>query len=212
MLSAMLVPFLFFAMYRKKRLDPKWTMILVAAVITAALFIRVESFSLYRWVFEVPGFNSMRSMTRIINVELIFFAFFFAAIIAWLGTKARWTSVAIFAVALPLLCLENRVDPQFTSRTKKQKVQAARYELKAKMKHIPEGSVVSYEPDTIIGNLNYYHIDMMIAAQDLNLKSMNGYTARLPEDYIPYARSLKAEAREQWMHARKNKERVFVVK
>ena len=66
--------------------------------------------------------------------------------------------------------------------------------LVEKMKDIPEGSLVSYEPDTITLNFGIYQIDGMLAAQSCNLVSINGYTMTSPKGYAWFWRKLDAES------------------
>lgn len=211
LLAMLLFPVILFLKWKKGTLNKKLVFLSVAGAFTFLVFIRYSGTSIYQWFFELPGFNSMRSMTRVINVELLFFAV--AVTLLFSEISNRWKSRQwLVLLVLPLLVLDNHIDPLWTVRTKKTNVQMARKKLEQRMAYIPENSVVSYEPDSLVAPVNYYHLDMMIAAQDLNLRTINGYTARLPETYIPYARSLTEETRKKWLESRGLNPKVYVIK
>ena len=71
---------------KDKLLTREWVM-LICTVLTFLFFIRNDTNSLYRIVFEIPGFNALRVVSRIINVELIFFAFATASVFAYSESK-----------------------------------------------------------------------------------------------------------------------------
>ena len=197
---------------RKSAIDQKWWILLIAGVLTFTFFLRFGDFSLYKLLFNVPGFDSMRSMTRIINIELIFFAIASAVVLKLLFNRWKSQYTLIFFLAfLPVLVYDNYIQPEWTSRTKKANIQNEREDLKKKMSGIPEGSVVSYEPDSLRYPVMFYQLDMMIAAQDLNLITINGYTARFPEQYAPYGWNPSAETRKNWLKSKNCRHKIYVV-
>lgn len=202
-----------FRVMRRSKIDQKWWVLMISSGVTFIFFLRFGDFSLYRFLFNIPGFDSMRSMTRIINVELVIFAV--ATALAFKLLSARWKPkyTWIFFIAfVPILAYDNYIQPEWTSRTKKWNIQTERAELKSKLAHIPEGSVVSYEPDSLKYSVSYYQLDMMIAAQDLNLITVNGYTARYPKNYVKYGWSLTADARKKWLESRNCKHHIYVIR
>src|SRR5690606_17767604 len=50
------------------------TLVLIIGLITLLFFIRIDDFTLYRYIYKIPGFHSLRSLTRIIGVDLLVFA------------------------------------------------------------------------------------------------------------------------------------------
>jgi hypothetical protein len=92
------------------------------------------------------------------------------------------------------------MDPAQANTTAKSTMQERHRILVDKMKDIPKGSVVSYEPD--LDHLNthiiHYQIDAILAAQSLGLKSVNGYSAQAAFMFDQYWISPNKETRKYW--------------
>ncbi len=172
---------------------------LITCWLTFILFIRFQGFSLYQVVFKIPGFASLRSLTRVINIELIFFAFS-ASFAAFLIFKrfAKY-QLLIFVGLLALLVLDNYFYEGKSYRMEKAYSQNRIETLTEKMKFIPVGSVISYEPDTLINNVIDYQIDGMLAAQSMGMKSLNGYSATAPNGFSAYWNNPNEETRKIWL-------------
>ena len=206
---------LFFTKISKRipRMNQNVKLLLLVGVITMAFFIRFDQTSLYSFVFKLPGFNAMRSITRIINVELVFFALAVGYVMCLLTEQFIRFKQVLFIVLLGLLVVDNAHSDWSRSRTSKKDAQARITRLEAKMMHIPEGSLVSYEPDEVIGPSHVYHIDAMLASQALNLKCVNGYSAMSPLNYDKFWREMNEETRLIWFKTKSfNPDNLYVIK
>jgi hypothetical protein len=140
----------------------------------------------------------MRSQTRIINVELLFYGFALALVSILLFKYFKKNHILIFLALVSLVVLDNYFKPANSYRMSKEISQTRVNILKEKMKDIPEGNIVSYEFHGVVDNeAAYYQIDGMLAAQSLNLKSINGYTATIPNGFY-YAITPSRITREIW--------------
>lgn len=159
----------------------------IAGVITWFVFLRWGEASLYYFVQLFPGFSAMRSLTRIINIELLFFGLSLGVSVVILiqKTTVKWRPYA-FLFFLTLLVLDNYVNPESVLRTSKSVFIERHNEMMAKLEHLSKEEVVSYEPIEIHEPIARIQLDVMLAAQALKLKSVNGYSGSAPLGFHRY--------------------------
>jgi hypothetical protein len=159
----------------------------IAGVITWFLFLRWGEVSLYYFAQLLPGFSAMRSLTRIINVELLFFGLSVGILIVLLvqKTTTKWRPFA-FLFFLSLLVMDNYVYPESVLRTSRALFVERHNAMTVKLEHLSEGTVISYEPKEIDDPIAHVQLDVMLAAQSLRLKSVNGYSGSAPLKFHKY--------------------------
>jgi len=140
----------------------------------------------------------MRSLTRIINIELLFYGIALTLITVILFKYIKKKQWIVFMTLLSLVTLDNYFKPMSSYKMDKKVSQARVSKLTQQMKHIPEGSLVSYEFKGVIDSEAYHQIDGMLAAQSYNLKCINAYSADIPEGFYHYYVSPSAESRQIW--------------
>jgi hypothetical protein len=171
----------------------------VSAFLTFLLFLRFQSHSLYRYVRDLPGFQSMRALQRIINVELLFFAIATAFVFCWLFQRFQKLAPFFFLVAIGLIIADNSVLKDSPYSTSKAESQIRINSVIEKMKSIPAGSLVSYETTKDgedMGGAN--QVDAMLASQSLNLKCVNGYSGYSPPGYDHFWHAMNEAGRKEW--------------
>jgi len=175
----------------------------IVSLTTFLLFIRTSEFSLYRIIYSIPGFTSLRSLTRIINIELIFFAVAVTYLTRIILQKYKGYSTVIYSLIIVLFLVDNYIP--FTSFTRTSKIESQKriHQLVEKMKVAPKGSVVSYEPLEKEDINIYSQIDAMLAAQAMGMKSINGYSATAPYVYDKFWRNMNEESRKEWLKHKK---------
>jgi hypothetical protein len=198
-------------------------LIMITGVVTAILFMRYKNISCYRLFFSIPGFNSMRQLTRIINVELIFFSFTVAFVFNYFFQNKKKLTVVIFIFITFLIVADNYFEEGSIYRTNKIISQKRISALTEKMKSFPEKSVISYEspfldyrPEFYQFNAEsrpaVYQLDAMLATQALNLKCVNAYTANAPDEFSGYLMFPCSPSREVWLKAMGCKDtRIYIV-
>ncbi len=180
-------------------LDKKLIILLFTGIVTFTLFTRVRGFSFYWLIFNLPGFASMRAVTRIINVELIFYAIAVAFISYFLLKKIKSITPVLFFILIIIFIVDNYYKVGAAYRIEKQDSQNRINLLVERMKGIPPGSIVSYEPDSVGNTYVVLQLDAMLAAQTLNLKSVNGYSATSPHEYTGFWFKMDSTARKTWL-------------
>lgn len=189
------------------------TILFFAGLFTFLFFLRFNHFSLYRYLFNnIPGFASMRALQRIINVELIFFASATAFLFMIIFQKTKKISVYIFVLFAGIIIADNYYKWGVPGNTEKCMSQTRVNILIEKMKNIPQGSVVSYEPEKIESSTIEYQIDAMLASQTLKLNAINGYTGTCPDGYAVYWQEMNKRGREDWFKTKEfTPDTVYVV-
>lgn len=172
----------------------------IIGLTTLLLFIRVGDFTLYQYIYKIPGFHSLRSLTRIIGIDLIFFGLAAGLFVKYLVEKFPKNRFVTFSVILAFLVIDNYVDPAKTYRSSKEIARERVDTLIGKMERLPKGTIVSYEPEEVdLGS--FVQIDAMLASQALGLICLNGYSATSPGKFSPYWMEPNAENRKFWLES-----------
>ncbi len=185
--------------WKKGRVDRRILLVGLTVLLTGLIYFRIGDLSLYYFVHQLPGFKEMRALFRIINVELLLFALGTAFVVdrsmRSLSPVARFP---VFVLLLLLLSFDNYCRRDGVFRSEKEVAQRRVDRLKEKMKDIPKGSIVSYEPEDP-SSVPAAHLDAMIVAQDLGLKALNGYSGSFPYKFHSYYGKLHEAGRKKWL-------------
>jgi hypothetical protein len=168
----------------------------------------IAGFSLYQWVFELPGFSSLRSVDRIINVQVMFFVllFVFALRPLFAAPRRAWLT----ALLLPLLVVQdNRWDMASQMRFNKRDAQELVTEVQRRITREYKGSkmydAIAYTPYFGIAGpgethdrLIKLHLTAMLAAQDLGIPTVNAYTGYYPDKYMGFFDGLDSAMLMRW--------------
>jgi hypothetical protein len=174
-------------------------LIMISGLITFIIFLRIGDFSLYRIIYAVPGFGSMRALQRVINIELLFFAIAVSFLVRGITSRKEPLSVLITCVLAGLIVADNYIQPGFIHQREKAASQQRINDLVAKMREIPVDRIVSYEPDSMATAPMDYQLDAMMASQLLGLTTLNGYSATSPGGYGPYWVNPNEANRKIWL-------------
>jgi len=168
----------------------------------------IAGFALYQYVFALPGFSALRSIDRIINVQVMFFVLLFAFALRPLFTAKRraWA----MALCLPLLVVQdNRWDAAWVKHFEKRDAQELVTEVKRRITREFKGSktydAIAYTPYCGIENpddahfrLIMLHLTAMLAAQDLGVPVVNAYTGYYPDKYMGFFDGLDSAMLARW--------------
>ncbi len=173
--------------------------LLITGIITKLLYIRFGNISAYVFVYFLPGYSSMRSITRIINIELIFFAIATAFIFSRILKKENRWIFLLFLLFTGLIIIDNYFKEGKSYRTEKRIALERINPIIDLIEKLPENAIISYEPQIIDSLSIYYHIDAMLASQYCNLKTINGYTATCPIDFSRFWDNINENSRNHWL-------------
>ena len=186
--SFIFVIFLFFkrAVFGRLKIHKSIFWVLIAGVIGFVVFLRFGDYSLYYFMHKLPGFSAMRSLARIINVELLFMGL--SVGLLFFIIKDRWQrfSAVVFFAFIFLLVIDNYIYPEKLLRTEKTLFESRHEKMLSKLNHLPKGTIISYEPESLEDNVAHIQLDVMLATQSLHLKSVNGYSGAAPHNFYKF--------------------------
>lgn len=195
--------------------DRRWMLLmLIAFSATFILFLKVGEVTLYTVLFNLPGFKALRSLTRIINIELVFFASLIALVYARVESTrvVQRAQLFVFLIFFGLLVADNYFHEGRSYRTaitEQREEMAVWGEL---VQDLPAGSIVSFEVDSICKDATRHQISGMLCAQEHGLICLNGYTATSPVGFDAYWMNPNAKTRRIWLeHMNFPEDRVHIV-
>jgi hypothetical protein len=192
---------------------PVTGLLFLTAVITFILFIRFRGISAYVAIYFIPGFSSLRAITRIINVELIFFALAVAFAVSQIYKYKIKYGFLLFVLILALVVADNYFYRGKSYRTEVGQAKKRTKQIDKIFSKIPAGSIVSYEPLNMDALPAYFQLDAMLEAQKFGLKTLNAYTATSPFDYEMYWNKPDEKSRNFWLRSKKiNQDSIYIVK
>jgi hypothetical protein len=172
---------------RKEKNDPLCKSLFVCSLLVFLMFTRTASgYTLYGALIKLPGMNSMRVLTRFMHVQLFFLILLgvFSCVAIFGKTK---NGPLLFLLLTLLVFADNLFRVTDLPRTSKVELQERILVLKEKLKGF-NGSkcvAVAYLPPN--SNAPYIdQLDMMIAAQQMHIPTVNGYSSSCPPDFGPF--------------------------
>ncbi|MBK9421681.1 MAG: hypothetical protein IPN44_11640 [Flavobacteriales bacterium] len=194
---------------RTSRIQRSILIALLVAFVQSWLFcLDMAGFSLYQWVFKLPGFSALRSVDRIINVQVMFFVMLFAFALRPLFAAPRRAWLAV--LFLPLLVVQdNRWDVDWLKHFDKRDAQERVAEVQRRITREYQGpqavDAIAYAPHFGIEDpgdphfrLIMLHLTAMIAAQDLGIPVVNAYTGYYPDKYMGFFDGLDSAMLAHW--------------
>ncbi len=212
---SMALPIYYFLAKKKPFLQSELPLLilLITALMTFLGFLRIQTFSLYKFVSILPGFGSMRAIHRIINIHLLFFAIAVAFTFSLILKKMKRGELLLFLAAALIIIADNYYPEGASYTTLKRTSQERVNRLVQEMSAIPKGSIISCETDKQQPDMIACQLDVMLAAQTLGLKCINGYSGYSPHGYSDFWTNMNAAAREKWIaYKNLNPDLVRVVK
>lgn len=164
--------------------------------------LRIVDFTLYKVIFFIPGFNSMRSLGRVINIELFFFALFTVWSLKYFVEKAKYKYLTIF-IAFVFIIIDQTVVLKPSAVYNKFDSQNRIKNLLGKAKNIDETHCFAYVPKIIEYPNFVYNIDAMLLSQKINVPTINGYSATCPNSICNFITSLDTTTLYQWTEQNK---------
>ena len=195
-----LIATIFILLKYKEKNRLEISLLFIAGLITLLFFIRIGDFTLYKYIHKIPGFQSLRSLTRIIGIDLLLFGLVTGMFAKYLIEKLPKRQPLIFLMILGFLILDNYVDPNITYRTSKAIARERVDNLAEKMNDLAPGTLISYEPEEVVEG-SFVQLDAMLASQSLGLICLNGYSATSPETFTPYWNLPNSENRRYWLES-----------
>lgn len=170
--------------------------------------LNLKEFTLYRIIFELPGFSSMRSIDRIINVEIIYFILIFVFVFKEFSLRNKIWKVIAASFSL-LIIVDNLINPLSESgRFAKLDSQRKIWEIEENIKQQYDGQHMAFAfmpvnmygetNEAINGKLIETHLNVMLAAQELNIPCVNAYSGYSPKNFPQFFHYTDDESLRFW--------------
>lgn len=181
--------------------------LLLTSLIICFIHLRTENgLSFYGLIFKLPGINSMRVLTRFMHVELFF-------ILLLLGYFLSSISKKYLVLVSLLVFADNMFSPDLIARERKVELQSRKEQVKNELfKHdYNHKEAVALVDTSQLAFLT--HLDMMLVAQELKIKTLNGYSSYCPDAYGEFFVHNSEVGLMNWLAASHiEKERILILK
>jgi hypothetical protein len=184
MFCFLLFPYLLYKKSEKLPGESKTIFISLSLLILVTL--QFYGYSLYRIVYVIPGFSSVRSVGRVINIELFYFAAIVVVSLTLLEGSKYFRQILVF---ISILCIADHylsppVIGAYSKAVSRERIEAIKDKLIAA--DYRKYSAFAFVPKDKTGSSDYIQLDAMFAAQELNFPTVNGYTATAPCNFASF--------------------------
>ncbi len=205
-LAIALLPLVLWKSRADVRVRKSLAMLGIAFLLSTVFCMRFGDFTLYKLVYHLPGFGSMRSMDRIMNVQVMYFATILVIVSAVITTRT-WVQLA-FACCIPLaVVIDNKIDVRELKRYDKHDARKLvdRVVLDMQLQWDSSARAIAYAParGMMTGEEDYMrsvgiHLSAMLAAQQLGIATVNAYTGKYPGNYEAFWERLDEHTLSDW--------------
>jgi hypothetical protein len=168
--------------------------------------LNINGFTLYKYIYLIPGFSSMRSLDRIMNIQIIFFILIFT--FAMNEALKINTKMKYLVYLLPLLVIiDNKINVTEIKRFDKAYDQSIIKEIESnisrqynhKYKSIAYLPLITKpaEPEKHTKTIQL-NISAILAAQSLNIPIVNGYSGHYPDKFMAFFDQMDTVSLKTW--------------
>jgi hypothetical protein len=194
------VPFIFILKKSTNANKRFLTFLIIGLSLSFIFCLNIDDFSLYQYIYMVPGYASMRSMNRIINTEIMFFILILVFVFNEVKNYSRVLKGVV--LCLPVLVIfDNAIDAKEINRYDKKESQNKIEEtrLVIQKNYDKKYAAIAYMPDSIKDvNMVVLHLNVMLASQELHIPCVNAYTGHNPGEYNDFANTANKAALMKW--------------
>ncbi|MCA6361611.1 MAG: hypothetical protein IM638_01105 [Bacteroidetes bacterium] len=192
--------------YKRVQVKPEIKALLLCIFLIALLHIHWgNGISLYAAIFKLPGMNSIRVPVRFMHVEL------FLLVVA-LGYFLRNLRPALVLPLFLLVFADNLFIATSIPRTQKKDLTARREILRNTIvKQNSSSKKILAVTDT--SQAAYItHLDAMLAAQSLGMKTINGYSSYCPDSFDEFFTRCNNQGLDKWLaYSNISREEVLII-
>lgn len=207
-LAVLIAPFLIFSRHKKIASVKPLAVFTLGLTLGFIFCYRTHGVSLWKLFFELPGFASMRSLDRIINVEAALFVILFALTLKIVTEKSNKGKIII--LCLPLFTIADNLikTEDHKSFYKKDAIDAVNTTRQQILNSHKAGyKAIAYTPVLYDNNsiqqdqitLSTIHLNTMLACQELGLECVNGYSGFEPGNFSDFFQRLDKNSLINWL-------------
>jgi len=193
-------------MMRNIDLKKRRTLIFIstAFLLSIVFCLNIGGVTLYKIIFEIPGFSSMRALNRIINTQIIFFILILVFVFVTLQEKYKWAKVLVYILPI-LVIVDNVFDLNWEVRrfSKDEAITNVTIVKETILKeHDKKFDVIAYslseEDKKSHTKVIETHISVMLACQELGLTCVNGILGSYPDNYMSFFDHTDENSLKKW--------------
>ncbi|HRC15186.1 MAG TPA: hypothetical protein PLY25_05865 [Bacteroidia bacterium] len=205
-------PFVFIALKKNSENSKILLLIIITFVLSLIFCLNIKNYSLYKIIYLIPGFSSMRSVDRIMNIQILLFVLLTAFSLHFLIKHIRLK--VLFACLLPILVLfDNYFIPEPHKSISKSEAQANVQYFKSIIseQYNSKYKAIAFFPVdlalTKAENKNFTAVSqtlsIMLACQDLHIKCVNGYSGFNPYNFLQFFEYPDSSSLKTWCNDNK---------
>jgi len=172
----------------------------LSSFIVFILTLNVSGYSLYKLIYYLPGYGSLRSLDRIINLNIFFIASLTGLLALYLIDKKKLLYPMIYLLPV-LLITDNLVNGdkivRFEKNTAQERVNYIKDVIRSKAGYYL--GPIAYLPYQVPDKKFENHLDVMLACQDLGIPCVNGYSGSVPKGYNEFDQSISEAGLISWL-------------
>lgn len=205
-LGILIAPFLLLS---RRTENKKLIGVLLLGFLLSIIFcLNVHGFTLYKAIYSLPGFSSMRSLDRVINTQIMYFILISVFVFKELALSSKIMKWAV--MLLPVLVVADNLFipwPWAVKCHEKKISQDAINEVKETIKKQYDSTYIAIafipirtanEPGTSYGEIVALHLNVMIASQELNISCVNAYTGFEPGSLLDFFYNANDSTLKNW--------------
>lgn len=202
-----------FYIYFIKRFSNNNKIFLFTLLLLIILTIRIGDFSFYRYIYNIPGFGSMRALGRIIHIELFFFSIIAVSFLSFAYNKIKYKKIFIILTFCTLL-IDQYFNPNVVNTFNKVDAQQRTEYI---IKSLTNSSVQNYSAFAVCAQNNdqsmFINIDAMLASQAILKPTINGYSSTCVGPICDFLYTSDTTSLYNWLYVNNiNKDSVLVIK
>ncbi|MHB8261262.1 MAG: fascin domain-containing protein [Bacteroidia bacterium] len=171
-------------------------------VLSFIFCLNINGFTLYKYIFDLPGFSAMRAINRVINTEAMFFVLIFVFIMKELMNKSVTVKYAIYNLPL-LIVIDNLIDPTEVARYDKKESQQLIESVKINItnQYDKKHAAIAYMAENVTGEDPIkMQLNVMLASQELNIPCVNAYSGFFPGEFGDFFDRTDERALLKWLN------------
>lgn len=152
-----------------------------------------NGFSFYALIFKLPGINSMRVLNRFLHVELFI-------LLVILMHFLKLFNIKIIFVFMLLIFLDNSFNADKVIRESKKQLIQRKEELVTKIKYYDFSNKLALALVDTTTPPYISHLDMMLASEQVGIKTINGYSSYCPDAFGEYFLKCSKQGLNKWLY------------
>jgi hypothetical protein len=179
---------IYYFRYREALSRKAELVVFISIILITLVTLNINGFSFYKLLYLLPTVSSIRCVSRIVLMELFLISIIIASIVTLIGNKLRnisesINSIVLFIIIVMFVADQSIVSADIRHYSKIESQERYNKVVNRILAKNPSPKVYVYLPEDSKDNPVVDTLDAMLAAQQLNIATINGYSGYWPKDY-----------------------------